>query len=148
MLVFLTSISEAAQNFTERKTRSSITALMKLAPRIALVRRDGVETEIAAEDLVVGDQFIVRPGEAIATDGTVQSGQSEVDQAPVTGESVPVTKGPGDQVFAATINGPAALVVVATHTAADNTLARIIRMVESAREHKGQSQRFIERRTR
>ncbi len=144
MLVFLTSISEAAQNFTERKTRSAITALMSLAPRTALVDRDGVESVVPVEALVVGDRFIVRPGEAIATDGVIETGFSEVDQAPVTGESVPVERGPGDTVFAGTINGPSALRVRATHTAADNTLARIISLVESAREHRGQSQRFIE----
>jgi Cd2+/Zn2+-exporting ATPase len=145
VLVFLTSISEAAQDYTERKTRGSITALMRLAPRVALVERDGRAEEVPADDLRVGDVFHVRPGEAIATDGSILSGRSGVDQAPVTGESVPVPKGPGDEVFAGTINGASALAVRATRTAADNTLARIIAMVEEAREHKGRSQRFIER---
>ncbi len=145
MLVFLTSISEAAQHFTEKKTRSAIQALMKLAPKRALVRRDGRDVEVDVEDLAIGELFIIRPGEAIATDGLVEAGRSEVNQAPVTGESVPVEKGPGDRVFAATINGHAALEVRAIRTFADNTLARIIQMVEQAQERKGRSHRFIER---
>ena len=97
------------------------------------------------EDVAVGDLFLVKPGTAIATDGIVAEGTSDVNQAPITGESQPVTKKPGDSVFAASINGPAALKVRATRTAADNTVARIIQMVEEAQEKKGTSQRFIER---
>ena len=145
ILVFLTSISEAAQDFTEWKTRSAIHALMNLAPKTAFVQRDGHTEEIAVEDMVVGDIFIVKPGEAIATDGVVVDGTSDVNQAPITGESQPVTKEPGDSVFAASINGPAALKVRATKTFADNTVARIIQMVQEAQEKKGTSQRFIER---
>lgn len=100
MLVFLYSISEAAEGYTEEKTRSAIKALMDLAPKVALVRRDGIEQEIPVEELDVGDVFIVKPGESIATDGEVLEGASSVNQAPVTGESVPVEKQPGDTVFA------------------------------------------------
>ncbi|BCW93968.1 MAG: cadmium transporter ATPase [Thermoanaerobaculum sp.] len=145
MLVFLYSISEAAEGYTEEKTRSAIKTLMSLAPQTALVRRDGREVEVPAEELKVGEIFIVKPGGAIATDGQVVAGRSSVNQAPVTGESVPVPKGPGDVVFAGTINGEAALEVQATKTVADNTIARIIHMVEEAQERKGASQRFIER---
>ena len=145
MLVFLYSISEAAEGYTEEKTRSAIRALMALAPKVALVRRDGAELEVPVEDLVVGDVFVVRPGESVATDGEIISGTSSVNQAPVTGESVPVEKEPGDKVFAASINGEAALEVRTTRTFADNTLARIIQMVEEAQERRGKSQRFIER---
>ncbi|MFO0891238.1 MAG: heavy metal translocating P-type ATPase [Isosphaeraceae bacterium] len=145
ILVFLTSISEAAQDFTEWKTRSAIHALMNLAPRTAL-RVEGAETrEIAVEELAVGDVFLVKPGEAVATDGQVVEGTSEVNQAPITGESMPVPKEPGATVFAASINGAAAIKVRATKTFADNTVARIIQMVEQAQEKKGTSQRFIER---
>lgn len=145
MLVFLYSISEAAEGYTEEKTRSAIRALMALVPKVALVRRDGAELEVPVEDLALGDVFIVRPGESIATDGEIINGLSSVNQAPVTGESVPVEKAPGDKVFAASINGEAALEVRATRTFADNTLARIIQMVEEAQERRGKSQRFIER---
>ncbi len=145
ILVFLTSISEAAQDFTEWKTRSAIHALMNLAPKTALVQRGERTEEIPVEELVVGDLFIVKPGTAIATDGLVVEGTTDVNQAPITGESQPIMKEPGDSVFAASINGPAALKVRATKTFADNTVARIIQMVEEAQEKKGTSQRFIER---
>ncbi len=145
MLAFLYSISEAAEGYTEAKTRSAVRALMDLAPKLALVRRDGREAEIPVEEVVVGDLFIVKPGQALATDGEVVLGQSSVNQAPVTGESLPVEKAPGDTVFAGTINGEGALEVRATKAFADNTISRIISMVEEAQERKGTSQRFIER---
>lgn len=145
MLAFLYSISEAAEGYTEEKTRSAIRALMDLTPKTALVRRDGREETIPVETLRVGDLFIVKPGQSIATDGTVDAGESSVNQAPVTGESVPVYKVAGAQVFAGTINGEGALEVRASRTFADNTVSRIIHMVEEAQEQKGRSQRFIER---
>lgn len=144
-LAFLYSISEAAEGYTEEKTRSAIKALMRLAPKTAWMRRDGQEREIPVEALSIGDVFIARPGQAIATDGEVLIGTSAVNQAPVTGESVPVEKNPGDPVFAGTMNGEGVLEVRATRTFADNTLARIIHLVEEAQEQKGKSQRFIER---
>ena len=145
MLAFLYSMSEAAEGYTEEKTRSAIRALMDLTPKQALVRRNGRESEIPVEELQVDDIFIVKPGQAIATDGEVLAGLSSVNQAPVTGESVPVEKQPGGAVFAGTINGEGALEIRATKTVADNTIARIIHMVEEAQEKKGKSQRFIER---
>ncbi|HHH40872.1 MAG TPA: heavy metal translocating P-type ATPase, partial [Chloroflexi bacterium] len=92
MLVFLYSISEAAEGYTEEKTRAAIRALMDLAPKVALVRRDGREVEIPVEELRVGDVFIVKPGQSVPTDGVVILGRSSVDQSPVTGESIPVEK--------------------------------------------------------
>lgn len=145
MLAFLYSISEAAEGYTEEKTRAAIKALMNLAPKVALVRREGIEREVPVEELIVGDVFIVKPGQAMATDGEVMVGVSSVNQAPVTGESVPVEKQPGDAVFAGSINGEGALEVRAAKTFADNTIARIIHLVEEAQEKKGKSQRFIER---
>lgn len=145
MLVFLYSISEAAEGYTEQKTRAAVKALMNLAPKVALVRRNGREVEIPVEDIEVGDVFVVRPGESVATDGEVVVGASSVNQAPVTGESVPVEKEPGDTVFAGSINGEGALEVRTTKIFAENTISRIIRMVEEAQERKGNSQRFIER---
>ncbi len=145
MLVFLYSISEAAEGYTEEKTRAAIKALMNLAPKVALVRRDGAEREIPVEELEVGDVFIVKPGQSFATDGKILVGASSVNQAPVTGESVPIEKQVGDPVFAGSINGEGALEVQAAKTFADNTISRIIHMVEEAQEKKGKSQRFIER---
>jgi Cd2+/Zn2+-exporting ATPase len=145
MLVFLYSISEAAEGYTEEKTRSAVKALMNLAPKFALVRRSGQEQEIPVEEVVVGDVFILKPGQSVPTDGEIIIGQSSLNQAPVTGESVPVEKQPSDIVFAGSINGEGALEVRATKAFADNTISRIIQMVEEAQERKGQSQRFIER---
>ena len=145
MLVFLYSISEAAEGYTEERTRHAIRALMDLAPRTALVMRDGKETRTPVEQLQVGDHFIVYPGEAVATDGEIVEGRSSLDEAPVTGESVPVEKTVCDTVFAASLNGEGVLTVRATRTSADNTLARIIQLVEKAQASKGRSQRFIER---
>lgn len=145
MLVFLYSISEAAEGYTEEKTRSAVRALMELTPKMARVQREGDFVEIPAEEIHVGEIFQVRPGESMPTDGTIDRGISSVNQAPITGESVPVEKGPGDVVFAGTINGVGALRVRATKSFADNTIARIIHMVEEAQEKKGKSQGFIER---
>lgn len=145
MLAFLYSMSEAAEGYTGEKTRAAVKALMNLAPRTARVRRDGGEVDIPAEEVKAGDVFVVLPGQSMPTDGEVVIGQSSVDQAPVTGESVPVEKNVGDTVFAGTINGEGALEVRATKAFADNTIARIIHMVEEAQERKGNSERFIER---
>ena len=145
MLVFLYSISEAAEGYTEEKTRAAVRALMQLAPKVAFVLRNGGEQEIPVEEVQVGDVFVVRPGQAMPTDGVLVSGASSVNEAPITGESMPVEKRPGDQVFAATLNGEGGLQVRATKTFAENTLSRIIHMVEEAQERKGNSQRFIDR---
>ena len=144
-LVFLYSISEAAEGYTAERTRSAIQALMKLAPPTATLLRDGAEVEVPAQKLVPGDVFLVRPGESVATDGVILAGRSAVDEAPVTGESIPVEKAPGDPVLAGTINRAGALEVRASKVFAENTLSRIIALVEEAQERKGKSQRFIER---
>lgn len=149
MLAFLYSISEAAEGYTEEKTRSAIRALMDLTPKTALIRRDanGASTEVTipVEQVAVGDVFIVKPGQSMPTDGEVIAGESSVNQAPVTGESVPVAKRPSDAVFAGTINCEGSLEVRATKPFAENTIARIIHMVQEAQERKGPSERLIER---
>ena len=145
MLVFLYSISEALEGYTEAKTRAAVRALMDLAPRTAWVRRDGREVEVPAAEVQPGDVFVVKPGQAVPTDGVILEGRSSVDQSPVTGESVPVDKGPGDPVFAASINQQGLLVVRATRPYAENTLQRIIHMVEEAQERKGRQQQWIEK---
>jgi len=145
ILVFLYSISEAAEGYTEEKTRSAVRALMDLAPKTATVRRDGLDVEVPVEELVPGDIFLIRPGQGVPTDGEVVGGASSVNQAPVTGESILVEKQPGDEVFAGSINGEGALEVRGTKAFADNTISRIIQMVEEAHERKGTSHRWIER---
>ncbi len=145
MLAFLYSMSEAAEGYTEEKTRSAVKALMSLTPKVARVRRDGEELDVPLEELNVGDIFLVRPGESVATDGEVIVGISDVNQAPVTGESLPVEKTIGTKVFAGSINGEGFLEVKALQTFANNTISRIIKMVEESQEKKGKSQKFIER---
>ena len=146
MLAFLYSISEALEEFTEDRTRGAIRALMDLAPkRVQRLDADDQPTEIALEELAVGDRFLVKPGESIATDGTVVDGSSNVNESAVTGESVPVVKVLGSVVFAGTLNAEGALVIEATATAADNTLAKIVQLVTEAQEQKGRSEQFMTR---
>ncbi len=144
-LVFLYSIAEALESYTEDKTRAAIRALMSLAPKVALVRRNGREVTVPVEDIQVGDVFIVKPGQSVPTDGTVVEGRGYVDESPITGESVPVAKQPGDTVLAGSVNQDSVLIVRANKTAAENTLARMIAMVEEAQRRKGQHQQFVER---
>ena len=144
-LVFLYGAAEGTEEYTYARTRASIRALLDLAPKEARVLRDGGEITVAAETLKPGDIFVVRPGEALPTDGIIKSGTSSLDESPVTGESVPVDKGPGMKVFAASINKQGALTVEATAAFADNTLSKIIHLVEEAQERKGQAQQWIER---
>lgn len=144
-LVFLYSVAEGVEELTYARTRHAIRALLDLAPKEAHMLRDGQESVVPAASLRPGDLFIVRPGESIATDGIIVSGASSFDESPVTGESVPVDKGPGDRVFAASINRQGALTIQATTVFADNTLSKIIRLVEEAQERKGKAQQWIER---
>ena len=145
-LGFLYSISEALESYTEDRTRGAIRALMDLAPkRVTRLSADGTEEEVDLDALMVGDRFLVRPGQSVATDGQVDEGSSAIDEAAVTGESVPVDKVPGDKVFAGTLNTTGSLVVSATATAANNTLAKIVRLVSEAQEAKGHGERFIRR---
>ncbi|WP_376791166.1 heavy metal translocating P-type ATPase [Thermoflexus sp.] len=145
VLVFLYGTAEGLEELAYARTRASIRKLLDLAPKEARVLRDGVEQVIPAHALQVGDLFIVRPGESIPTDGIVLEGRSMVNEAPVTGESIPVEKKAGMPVFAGTINQEGMLKVRATASFEDNTLARIIHLVEEAQEQKGQAQQFIER---
>ena len=144
-LVFLYGAAEGLEEYTYDKTRASIRKLLDLAPKEATVLRNGKEEIIPAEEIQPGEQFLVRPGESIPTDGVIVKGQSSIDEAPVTGESVPVRKKEGMKVFAGTINREGALLIEATAAFADNTLSKMIHLVEEAQEQKGKAQAFIER---
>jgi len=145
ILVFLYAVAEGLEEYAYARTRSAIRTLLDLAPKEATVLRDGREETIPATALVPGDRFVVRPGEALATDGVIREGSSALDESPVTGESMPVEKGPGHSVFAGSLNKQGALTVEATASFEDNTLSKIIHLVEEAQERKGRLQRFIER---
>lgn len=144
-LVFLYGAAEGLEHYTYVRTRRSIRNLLDLVPPVATLVEGGEQREIGAEELGQGDLFLIKPGEAIPTDGEIIDGRSSVNEAPVTGESIPVEKSPGDEVFAGTINHEGALTVRATADFADNTLSRIIHLVEEAHERKGRRQLFIER---
>lgn len=145
MVVFLFSLGNTLQAFTMDKTRQSIRSLMKLAPKEAQVQRDGIEMTLPVEEILLGDVIIVRPGERVAMDGIVRQGASAVNQAPITGESIPVDKAEGDRVFAGSINGNGSLEVIVDHLVADNTLSRIMHLVEEAQSQRAPSQQLVDR---
>ncbi len=148
LLLFLFSLGHALEHYAMDRARHAIEALGHLTPKTARVRRDGREEEIPVEKLLRGDVVIVRPGERIPIDGEVIAGHSAVDQSPITGESIPVEKQPGDTVFAGTVNGEGTLEIRVTKLAKDTTLARIIRMVEEAQAQRSPTQIFTARFTR
>jgi Cd2+/Zn2+-exporting ATPase len=145
ILLFLFSFSNTLQEMAIERSRSAISALMKLRPETALCKR-GAETKLVKiEELVVGDRVIVRPGESIPVDGTVVEGTSSVNQASITGESLPVEKKPGDTLFAGTLNEQGGLDMCVTKIATESTLAKLIELVEKAQGQKATTQRFLEK---
>lgn len=144
-LVFLYGAAEGLEEYTYARTRYAIRTLLDLAPKEAHLMHEGRETVVPADTLRPGDRFLVRPGESIPTDGIVMAGASSVDESPVTGESNPVDKQPGMKVFAASINHQGALEVETTASYQDNTLAKIIHLVEQAQDSKGRAQQWIDR---
>lgn len=144
-VVFLFSLGNALQAYTMDRTRDSIRALMELAPDEAVVYREGREQLLPVGDIRIGDTVIVRPGERIPMDGQVVAGSSTVNQAPITGESLPVNKQGGDKVFAGTINERGSLEIKVTRFAKDNTMSRIIHLVEEAQGQRAPSQQFVDR---
>jgi Cd2+/Zn2+-exporting ATPase len=145
LLLFLFTLSGALETFAMDRTRHAIEALTELRPDVARVLRGGVEVEVAVDQLVVGEQVMVRPGERLPVDGVVIKGVSAVDQSPITGESVPVYKDVNDIVFAGTINGGGALVVEVNKPASESTLSKIITLVAEAQKDATPTQQFIDR---
>ncbi|MCS7179483.1 MAG: cation-translocating P-type ATPase [Anaerolineae bacterium] len=145
VVVFLFSVGELLESLTLDRARGAVRALMALRPSEATRWTPEGEERVPVEALAVGDRVLIRPGERIPADGRIQEGRSSVDQSPITGESMPVEKGPGDEVFAGTVNGPGALTVEVTRPVSDSTLARIIHLVEEAQERRAPSQRLVDR---
>ncbi len=145
-VVFLFSLSELLESWAATRARRAVDALLDLSPPTALViAADGRQVETAVAEVAVGSEILVKNGTRIPLDGEVVSGESGVDQAPITGESVPVDKSPGDTVFAGTVNGDGSLTVRVTKAADESTLSRIIRLVGEAEEQKPPVQRWVDR---
>lgn len=144
-VVFLFLVGELLEGVAAGRARASIQSLTALIPKTALLDEGGQTREVPADSLEIGAVILVRPGDRIPADGEIVAGEGTVDEAPVTGESVPVRKEAGGRVFAGTINGEAVLRIHVTAAAADNTIARVVRLVEEAQEAKSPTERFIDR---
>jgi Cd2+/Zn2+-exporting ATPase len=148
LLLFLFSFGHALESYAMNRARSAMKALGAITPKTAVVLRQGVKNELPVDELQRGDTVFVKNGERLPVDGIISKGTSSIDQSPVTGESVPVDKSKGDDVFAGTINGEGTLEIEVTKLAKDTTISRIVQMVEEAESQKSASQLFTERFTR
>jgi Cd2+/Zn2+-exporting ATPase len=145
LVVFLFAVGEVLEGVAADRARASIRALGDLVPKTALIEENGETRQVDAAALAVGQIVLVRPGDRIPADGAITDGTSGIDESPVTGESVPKTKGVGEPVYAGSVNREAALRVRVEKAAEDNTIARIIRLVEEAQEARAPTERFIDR---
>lgn len=145
MLLFLFSLSNVLQAYAFGRSRRAISSLVELRPDTARVVENGLTKVLPIDDVKLGDHFVVRPGDRIPLDGVIEEGEASVDQSSVTGESVPVQKIPGDEVFSGTINENGNLHVRVTRLAHESTIARLIHMVEEAQSRKAPTQRLIDR---
>ncbi|MAC56166.1 MAG: cadmium-transporting ATPase [Gimesia sp.] len=145
LLLFLFSLGHALEHYAMDRARRAIASLGQVTPKMARRRRDGSETEVPVEELERGDLVVVRTGERIPVDGRVIDGNSAVDESPITGESIPVEKTAGNDVFAGSLNGDGSLEVEVSRLARDTTLARVVQMVEEAQTQKSPTQRFTEK---
>lgn len=144
-LLFLFSLGHAGEHYAMERARNAVGTLGKLMPRTAFTKRGERLEEVPVEQLAVGDIVLVKPGDRVPVDGVITAGESSIDQSAITGESVPVGRKPGDEVFAGTINQDNALDVRMTRLARDNTLARVMQLVAEAQEQKSPTQRFTEK---
>ena len=148
LLLFLFSLGHGLEHYAMGQARKAIRALGQLTPRVAHVKRGQELVDVPVAEVQVADVVLVRPGERISVDGRIRAGQSGVDQSPITGESIPVEKGRGDEVFAGTLNGDGTLEVDVLRASADSTMSRMIRLVEEAQGRKSHVQRAADRFTR
>ncbi len=144
-VVFLFGLAQYLESRSTDRARHAIRALMDLTPPLATLVQDGHERRVPADEVLIGDRVRVRPGEKLPLDGRVVAGDSDVNQAPITGESLPVDKRSGDEVFAGSINGHGTLEIVTTKLRGDTTLARIIHLVEAAQAERAPTQAFVDR---
>jgi Zn2+/Cd2+-exporting ATPase len=145
VLILLFDLAEALEGFTNERARGAIAQLQELSPTHAIRLKDGEERLVPVEALEPGETILVSPGERIPLDGLIVEGQSDINQAPITGESIPVWKGIGEEVFSGTVNGNGRLLVEVTRLVSDSTLQRIIEMVTEAQSRQSRSQKFIDR---
>jgi len=145
VVVILFAVSEVLEGYSMDKARASIRSLMEMAPTEALVVRNGKEILLKAEDIEIGDLMLVKPGQMIAMDGIIVDGHSSVNQAAITGESVPVEKAVDDEVFAGTLNEEGFLKIKVSRVVDDTAIAKIIHLVEEAQAEKAPSQQFVDR---
>ncbi len=145
LVVFLFALGTTLQTFTLGRTRNAIRALMDLTPPIATVKRGNTEETVSVGDIEIGEILTIRPGQRVALDGIVLSGYSAIDQSPITGESIPEDKAPGERVFAGTLNQTGFLEVKVTHRSNDTTVARIINLVETAQGSRAPTQQWVDR---
>ncbi|TAF56591.1 MAG: cadmium-translocating P-type ATPase [Oscillatoriales cyanobacterium] len=146
LVVFLFSLGTTLQTFTFSRTRHAIASLMDITPQTATVKRDNNrEVTLRVEEIQVGEILTIRPGQRVALDGVVVSGNSAIDQSPITGESIPEDKETGDRVFAGTLNQTGFLEVQVTHTANDTTVAKIVHLVESAQSSRAPTQQWVDK---
>ena len=144
-VVVLFAAGNALQVYAIDRTRGAVRALVRLTPNEVLVRRGGAELLVPADEVVVGETMVVRPGERLGVDGRIIEGETTVDESPVTGESIPVEKGSGDEVYSGSLNGSGGVLVRATKRAGDSTLQRIVRLVEEAQARKAPAEQFVDR---
>ena len=145
ILIFIFSLSGALETYTMNKSHREISALMDLQPEEALRVTNGLSEKVAVSELVTGDHILVKPGERIPADGKIIDGRTNIDQAAITGESIPVTKSIGDEVFAGTVNLRGSITIEMTKPSSDTLFQKIITLVQSAQSEKSPSQLFIER---
>lgn len=143
-VIFLYALAQQLESRSMEHARGAIRALMELSPLEALVRRGGSEHRVSVDDVHIGEHIVIHPGEKVPLDGIVTTGRSHINQAPLTGESFPIDKGPGDEVFAGTINGRGALEVRVTRPGRDTRLARISHLVERAQAQRAPTQAFVD----